>query len=153
MSTVNSSIFLYPLTILMLVMSYRRVKVVYDRFIKQLLKLEYYKIVILMVTCCCFSFIVLSQKRSLIQKIEGGEIYSVTGVVTNLQTEKAASREESFEVDGIRFSYNDVATPKYFFVNRKYQDGIIQNGRRVKVEYIKDNEKNFIIRLDFQASK
>ncbi|RLV59946.1 hypothetical protein D5018_09710 [Parashewanella curva] len=148
----TGSLLPYLITILILLMSYRGVKVFHDRFIKQSLKIEYYQVVILLVICCCFSLIAINQDRGLIEQVTESKIFTVTGEVTNLHTEKAASREESFEVSGVKFSYNDVATPKYFFANRKYQDGIIQNGRKVKVEYIKDDETNLIIRLDFKAT-
>lgn len=82
------------------------------------------------------------------QLIEQEQWLVVKGCIENYQTNKVNSTEESFEIGGVRFEYNDFVTPRYFFANRKSSDNFIRNGQCIQVYYFPDNAKNYIVKIE-----
>lgn len=88
-------------------------------------------------------------KLSNYQKIiENNELLSVNGCIENYQSTLVNSREESFEIDKVKFKWNDYATSKYFFANRNYGDNFIKNNQCISVYYIQENLQNHIVKIE-----
>ncbi|WP_299270920.1 hypothetical protein [uncultured Psychrosphaera sp.] len=79
--------------------------------------------------------------------IASGNVHSISGCIEDYETKKVNSRDESFKIEGVRFNYNDIATSEWYFANRHFNDGVIINGRCLKVSYIKRNSKNYIVKI------
>ena len=100
-----------------------------------------------------FVFIVeiidFSVKYSNIELIRQGKTYTLEGEIYNYKLKKGASRSESFKVKNTEFKYNKFST-LMFFSNQYFEDGIITNGRYIKIEYIKVNNLNRIFKLSYR---
>ena len=82
-----------------------------------------------------------------IERIESGELVSVEGIITDLKTEKASSRRESFKVGKVSFEYNDFITSGIFFANRAHDSKVIKEGNRVKISYLPEEDDNLIFEI------
>tara|TARA_R110002060_G_scaffold76136_1_gene86280 strand:- start:38 stop:520 length:483 start_codon:yes stop_codon:yes gene_type:complete len=91
------------------------------------------------------SFIKLSSYESV---IESNKLLSVKGCIENYQSDLVNSREESFEIEKVKFKYNNYATSKYFFANRKYGDNFIKDNQCINVYYIPENSQNHIVKIE-----
>lgn len=80
--------------------------------------------------------------------IKSNELLSVKGCIENYQSTLVNSREESFEIKGVKFKYNNYGTAKYFFANRKYGDNFIKNNQCILVYYIHENNQNYIVKIE-----
>ena len=80
--------------------------------------------------------------------IESNEFLSIKGCIENYQSTLVNSREESFEIKNIKFKYNNYATSKYFFANRKYDDNFIKDNQCINVYYIPENSQNHIVKIE-----
>lgn len=80
--------------------------------------------------------------------IESNELLSIKGCIQNYQSTLVNSREEAFEIKNIKFKYNNYASSKYFFANRKYGDNFIKNNQCINVYYIPENSQNHIVKIE-----
>ena len=88
-------------------------------------------------------------KLSNYEKVIGSnQLLSIKGCVKNYQSTLVNSREESFEIEEVKFKYNNFATPKYFFANRKYGDNFIKDNQCINVYYIAENSQNHIVKIE-----
>lgn len=74
----------------------------------------------------------------------------VSGEIQNfkyLQTSEKLSRREQFDVSGVSFTYNNLATKPYFFANRKYKENKIKNGAKVTIVYLNVEDENYILEI------
>lgn len=79
--------------------------------------------------------------------IDSGNYSTVEGAIEDIQIVERNSREEAFTVDGVRFKYNDYGTENSFFANRKHDSDTIQEGRVVKIAYLREGNENLIFEL------
>ncbi|MCO6355993.1 hypothetical protein GBO14_14825 [Pseudoalteromonas shioyasakiensis] len=79
--------------------------------------------------------------------IDSGNYSTVEGTIEDIQIVERNSREEAFTVDGVRFKYNDYGTENTFFANRKHDSDTIQEGRVVKIAYLRGGNENLIFEL------
>lgn len=79
--------------------------------------------------------------------IDSGDYSTVEGTIEDIQLVERNSREEAFTVDGVRFKYNDYGTENSFFANRKHDSDTIQEGRVVKIAYLREENENLIFEL------
>ncbi|WP_284297319.1 hypothetical protein [Thalassotalea loyana] len=91
------------------------------------------------------NFVKLSHYENMIKR---NELLFIEGCIENYQSTLGNSRGESFEIKGVRFNYNNFATAKHFFANRKYGDNFIKNNQCVNVYYISENSQNHIVKIE-----
>ena len=70
----------------------------------------------------------------------------ISGCITDHKIVQGNSREETFFVSGVKFSYNDYGTEQYFFANRDH-DTFIKEGQCVTIVYL-TNQENGILKID-----
>lgn len=70
----------------------------------------------------------------------------ISGCITNHKIVQGNSREETFIVSGVKFTYNDYATERYFYANREH-DTYIKNGQCVTIVYL-SKQGNGILKID-----
>lgn len=120
--------------------------------ISRTLKVKKQKLLIVLLTVFFFVFcigIINFIKLSNYQKaIESKELLVVKGCIESYQSTMKNSREESIEIDKIKFKWNHYATSKYFFANRKYGDNFIKNNQCINVYYIPENLQNHIVKIE-----
>ncbi|MCG7563070.1 MULTISPECIES: hypothetical protein [Pseudoalteromonas] len=79
--------------------------------------------------------------------VEDGSFTVLEGCIENLRVIDAKSRGESFTLKNVTFSYSDAATSPLFFANRQFEDGVVREGRCVKVFYIGEGRNNKIFKI------
>jgi len=144
--TINSGYF-YIINILIALVFYKKIKFLFDRHLKSLVSIKFS--VILSVFLIYNSIGVYSLWRQYDYNRSLNEDYEVVeGVIEEHKVNESASREESFEVNGVLFEYNNFVTPDLFFANRNYVDNVIKNGIYVKVFYIVKDDVRYIVKLE-----
>ncbi|WP_028763703.1 hypothetical protein [Shewanella colwelliana] len=144
------SFFIYIAVLVFALLSYNKAKSVYDSNFAKYFNVKYGFFVIVLSVYVCFNIISMYQVYKLEKELPSKRVESVEGEVREYSSEKVASREESFIVGGVKFEYNDVSTPKYFFANRKRGDGVISDGRLVKVYYFSEGKKKNIVKVEVE---
>ncbi|KAF7781455.1 hypothetical protein PRUB_b0678 [Pseudoalteromonas rubra] len=138
-------------TLLVLFFSYNKVKAIFDEYVFIYFNVHFSIFWSLAIFFSIGYLISMLNKKSDFELVSESQHEVVRGVVSNYKVENSASRKESFKVNDVNFEYNNVVTPPYFFANRRYDEGVIKNGRYVAVFYVSDGRKNYITRLEFDS--
>jgi len=87
------------------------------------------------------------QYRKTVHAYKNGAYETVEGTVENFKP-YVRGEDESFEIEGVRFAYNDYdLQPGYNTVREK--GGVITgNGQRLRVNYVPYGEDNLIMRIE-----
>ena len=80
------------------------------------------------------------------ERFKIGALPVVEGCIDSIKVTKGNSREESFNVANVNFTYNDYGTAKHFFRNETPSDQFITEGRCVSIIYVKD-KINYIVKI------
>ncbi|MBA6257272.1 MULTISPECIES: hypothetical protein [unclassified Colwellia] len=142
------SYYFYISLSLLALLFYKKMKAIYDSKILKITKIKYNFVIGVVLIYVCMNLIKTYQVSQLKNEIANKNIELVEGMIEGYISEKIASREESFIINNVKFEYNDVATPKYFFANRKRSEGVISNGRFVKVSYFVDGKTKNIVKVE-----
>lgn len=84
------------------------------------------------------------------KKLYEAEQYNVIeGIVEDFHPMPySGHREESFTVNGVKFSYSDFDVSYYGFNNTESHGGPISPGRRVRLSYVASDGKNIILKIE-----
>ena len=150
-STINfsySSYLLYVLPIIFVLVLHKKIKLVYDLHIKVKVKADLFVFVLIFCGYCLVNIFSLNKHQNHANLIQSGNYKSVSGTIRKYSSEKVASRGEKFSINDVQFSYNNIASPSYFFANRNYGDGVIKNGLMANIYYLSIGNTNHIVKIE-----
>lgn len=145
------SYFIYALPIILAFALYKKIKPAYDLHIKTILKVDLFVFVLIICGFCLVNIFSLNKHQNHASLIQSGNYKSVSGIINEYSSEKIASRGETFSINDVQFSYNNIASPNYFFANRNYGDGVIKNGLRANIYYLSIGNTNHIVKIELQG--
>jgi len=145
------SYFIYALPIILALALYNKNKPAYDLHIKTKVKVDLFVFVLIICGFCLVNIFSLIKHQNHASLIQSGNYQSVSGIISEYSSEKIASRGETFSINDVQFSYNNVASPSYFFANRSYGDGVIKNGLHVNIYYLSIGNTNHIVKIELQG--
>ena len=130
---------------------YKKIEGQYYNFIKflNIKKINFHFVSAILIFVFIVEVIDFIGKYSSAELIRQGKTYTLEGEIYNYKLKKGASRSESFKVKNTEFKYNNFST-LMFFSNHYFEDGIITDGRYIKIEYIKVNNSNRIFKLSYK---
>ena len=94
------------------------------------------------------AFSTVSSYKTTVVAYEKGEYEVVEGYVENFVPMPSEGMDESFEINGVKFSYSDYNIT-FGYNNAKSHGGVIEgNGQHLKIGYVIDNGENIIVCIE-----
>ena len=145
------SYFIYALPIIFVLVLYKKIKPAYDLHIKTKVKTDLFVLVLIICGFCLVNIFSLNKHQNHANLIQNGNYKNVSGIISKYSSEQIASRGETFSINDVQFSYNNIASPSYFFANRNYGDGVIKNGLLANIYYLSIGNTNHIVKIELQG--
>jgi hypothetical protein len=145
------SYIIYAFPIILALALYKKIKRAYDLHIKAKANVNLFVFVLIICGFCLVNVFSLNKHQNHASLIQSGNYQSVSGIISEYSSEKVASRGETFLINDVQFSYNNVASPSYFFANRNYGDGVIKNGLHANIYYLSIGNTNHIVKIELQG--
>ena len=145
------SYFIYALPIILALALYKKIRAAYDLHIKTKVKVDLFVFVLIICGFCLVNIFSLNKHQNHANLIQNGNYKNISGIISKYSSEKIASRDESFSINDVQFSYNNIASPSYFFANRNYDDGVIKNGLLANIYYLSIGNTNHIVKIELQG--
>ena len=95
------------------------------------------------------AFSTVAEYKAVVGAYENGEYEIVEGYVENFDPMPGeCQKDESFEINGVKFSYSDYRIT-FGYNNAKSHGGVIDgNGQHLKIGYVVDNGENKIVYIE-----